>query len=241
MGQDKLVVITRPNDDARDFLEQVTVAGFSGLLAPMLDIIPQTFSVPDLCGYQGVIFTSARAVCLFSASTDVRDVPIFVVGSRTEDVAKGCGFLTVHCANGSGLDLADLIMETAHCGDDPFLHVRGRHVAVSIDDLISSAGIQVDHLVVYDAQAIESLDAEVLRVFHEKRVEAVTFFSRRTAQNFMSLVEKNNLGDLLFATKVLCISEAVLECVRSYRWADAYVSDRPNGPGMLALLKRVCS
>jgi uroporphyrinogen-III synthase len=231
-----LILITRPEDDALDYAAELQAEGFETLVAPMLVIVPTAFEQPDLSKYQALLFTSANAVRIFAEMVKSRVLPVFVVGPHTEKEARTQGFGNVISANGTGDELAVLVRTKITDKTKPLLHVRGAHAAKPLHILLAPDGIKVDLLTVYDSEKVSELSMEARSAIENNRVEAVTFFSKRTAQNFAALADSLNLKGI----KGLCLSNAVLECVQSCTWAKTYVAGTPDRAGMLALLRSVC-
>lgn len=235
------ILITRPEEDAKDFAEDVRQAGFQPLIAPMLNIAALKFDVPDLVDYQALLFTSANAVRVFTDRCDDRNIPVYTVGTRTAQVAQKAGFETVYSAEGTGLDLVDLVTAELRGEGGKLLHVRGVHVAVDVDDLLNDEGFGVDTLVVYEARPADDISAEIRGFIKAGDVEAVTFFSKRTAEQFIKLVQKHNLEGALTGIKSLCISASVLEYVQVLSWQETYKSVQPDRAALLELLKNTCT
>lgn len=233
------VLITRPEPEASDYAAELEVEGFSGLCAPMLALRDVGFEAPRLSSYAGLLLTSAQAVRYFIKRAQAAHIPVFCVGKHTAQAAREAGFSDVISLDGTGQDLAKHIAGLAGVEDKSFLHIHGRDVAYCIADDLMERGIIVDEIVVYEAVQAEKFSAEVAAAIRDKKVDIVTFFSKRTAEAFLACVAGEGLKEALCSIKVLSISPSVLECVRIYDWADAYVSETPDRAGMLKILKEI--
>lgn len=235
-----LVLITRPDGEARDYAATLEAEGFRSLGAPMLEIVPEDFDPPVLSECRAILFTSINGVRAFSARVTARSIPAYAVGQYTEAEARARGFSDIRTAAGTGVDLARLVAsENAQGGRKFFLHVRGDHAALALDDVLNAQGFPARRLVVYRSVPVSDFDEAALSALRGGRVMAVTFFSRRTAENFMKLAGRARLGETLKSIKALCISESVLECVRAGDWLGAHVCDSPDRDGMTRLLRRM--
>lgn len=235
-----LILITRPAAEARAYAAELEAEGFEVLLAPMLEIVPTDFEAPDLADCRGVLFTSVNGVRVFADRVSERAVPVYAVGPYTADEAWALGFTDVRAAGGTGADLERLVA-AEHSPDEGrfFLHVRGDHAALALDEALIARGFAARRLVVYKSVPVLDFEESVLSALRGGRVQAVTFFSRRTAENFMKLAALQRLDGVLESIKSLCISESVLECVRAGEWLGAYVCDRPDRNGMMRLLRQM--
>ncbi len=232
------VLITRPMPEAQGYARELCVSGFDVLCAPMLVVRERDFMTPHLPDYQGLVFTSAQAVRFFSNRVCGRDCRVFCVGDYTADVARDLGFSVVYSAAGVAADLLPLVQGYVD-GGRPFLHVRGEVVARDLSEDFAALGLDLCPLIVYGADYVETMAEDCLEAIRAHEVRAVTFFSKRTAVNFMRIVEAEGaLEDLRFI-KVLCISRGVVECVRAELWAGVDVAVHPDRHGMFELLQKL--
>ena len=101
-----IILITRPWAAAVRFADACRKAFGGGVaitLAPLMEIVPVPFAL-DLCGVQGLIFTSAAGVGCYATATGRRDVPAWCVGDQTAATARSIG-LVAHSAHGMAKDL----------------------------------------------------------------------------------------------------------------------------------------
>lgn len=237
-SQSSAVLITRPEEDALEYESELQNLGFKVLVDPMLVIKPVEFEPAPLDGFQGLLFTSAHAVRFFSEDVLERNIPVYVVGERTKAEVERFGYNTVFSADGTGVDLVELVKEHITDQDTLLVHVRGLDVARDLSEDLGREGFRVQKLIVYKAQDVDRLRDETLYALGSGALDAVTFFSKRTAQVFLRNVEEANLSGALADIKALCISESVLKCVQAFSWSGTYVAQRPNRQGMLELLQR---
>jgi uroporphyrinogen-III synthase len=117
------------------------------------------------------------------------------------------------------------------------LYVRGRDVAV--DMAAALPDFSLTPLIVYSANPAPSLAIALRAALGKNKIHAVSFFSKRSAKIFMETIAKEKLEASLGGIRALCISQSVLEYVQPEHWRQVYVSDTPDRPGMLALLKMI--
>lgn len=233
------ILITRPRGEAEKFAKEIEKEGFSALIAPMLEVVETPFALPDMGPYQGIILTSMHAARAVSVTKMQRDLPVFVVGAATEEILKNQNFTDVSSAGANAAALARLIAVTVADRTKPLLYIRGADISFPMRETLAAEGFQVDELIVYSAEKKEDFSEEVKAAMRQGAIDAVVFFSRRTAENFMALAQKNGLLPALARIKSLSISPAVLECVRNYTWAGTYSAARPDGAGMVNLIRSI--
>lgn len=232
-----LIVITRPEPDASDYAQELRNEGYTVFIEPMLKLEPVAFDVPDLSGFDGLLATSANALRFFiEGGGQIADVPVFCVGKHTEQVAKDLGFKTVFSVDGTGVDLLDYLINFDKADRQKFLHVCGRHVAFPLSRKLIDKGLECETLEVYVSVLVDGFSEEFIDALKSETISAVTFFSKRTSEAFVSNVRKSESESMFSSIKALSISEAVLECVRVLSWKAAHVSDSPDRAGMMKVI-----
>ncbi|MGB4107945.1 MAG: uroporphyrinogen-III synthase [Alphaproteobacteria bacterium] len=235
-----IILITRPVADADDFARDVQALGLNPLVEPMLGIVPVSYKPPVINAYPAIVFTSANGVRVFGCPPGAAEMPVFAVGAHTAGEVLKQGYQKVFTAAGDAADLAALVSKKLSHGPVRVLHVRGEHIAMPLDEMLKHDRITVDSVVVYTARSEDRFSPVCRDAIANGQAGAVTFFSRRTAENFVRLAEKEGLTQKLSGIKALCISDAVLQCVQDAEWAGAYSAEQPEKSSMLALLKSHC-
>lgn len=240
MRNKKIILITRPAEEARLFARRLRAEGFNVAVEPMLEIEHLDFKLPNMSSYQGLVFTSVNAVRALAARLGDKvkgfEGPCYCVGDRTAKEARAQGFLQAISAKGTADELIDLVCGRVEDKSLPLLYVCGHHTARPVDKLLRAHGYKVDTIVVYKAQAVRKLTPQCLAAIKAGKIEAVTFFSKRTVDTFIRELKKNGLLKELLKMKLLSISDSMLESVRPYKKARTYTADTPDAPGMMRLL-----
>ncbi len=219
-----IVLITRSEGNAAIYADSVRARGGEAVCEPMLRV-ESAGAIPDLSGYDGLIFTSMHAVDAFAAQSDRRDIKIFTVGDSTADHARAAGFKNIRSASGDARDLAALLERDA---PGKVLYLRGADVAQEFDG--------IDSCVVYKAHPVEKFTDSCALALAGNKISSVMFFSARGGAAFVECCRKGRLEGAVSGIKALCISEAVLESVSVLPWCATNVAHHPGRAGMLALL-----
>lgn len=246
-------LLTRPVDQGEAFIGHVFEAipdfqkGYGFLQLPMLDICALPFDLPS-GQFDGLIFTSVHAVRFFAQSLldhfDQRffEVPVYTVGRETEACALRAGFKHVLISAPDSAALSDMIngQESPNISHNlvrkRFLFVRGRHVSADFKETLNTEKFSIRSVVVYDAKATLFQSGQLESFLEGKSFPGVLFFSKRTAEVFYDNIQ--HCSELLNLKKVdaLCISNNVLEAVRSFWEGPVYASSTPDRQGMTRLL-----
>jgi len=232
-----LVLNTRPDTDSADLLAALDERGFSHLSAPMLNIIfPAQADPLDISIYQAVIFTSANGVRAFAKLTDDRSLPAYCVGDATARTCHDYGFDTVHSANGDIHDLAKLIRKMVDPANGFLFHPAARKTAGDLGQMLLADGYQIDRQTVYEAQESNTLPEDVIEALREHHIEAILFFSPRTAETFVKLVYSYKLERDLAGTSAICLSPAVQSKISDLTWHRTCVASQPTQEYLLSEL-----
>lgn len=229
------ILITRPYAQSQLYARELEEFGFSCLIEPMMEIELLAYDMPDMAKYQGLIFTSSNAVRDIAGRIEDKSLPVFCVGGQTAYSAKAAGFQNVLSADGAAEDLLKLVSNEVEKGQ-ALLHVRGYHTALPIHIMLKEQGIGVDLLTVYKAEHVEDFSEACKNAIKNDEIAMVPFFSRRTAKNFVRIVQENDLERHFSRIKALSISAAVLECVRSLDWNRTVVAQAPDKDHMTKAL-----
>lgn len=223
------ILITRAAEQAEIDCKFYHDHGIDTALCPMSEIADVPFSLPDWDDYDGLIFTSANGVHAYAKALAERSTEIFCVGKQTADAAAGYGFPEIHSAEGNAQSLLTMIKSNPDFSARHYLYLRGRDVSCDLEALLKDDGIACSSAIVYEAKLVDRLDEDMIHALKNNEIAAVSFLSRRSADNFVRLVRANDLEDALKCTKALCLSDAVLECVRVFEWASTHVSPVSDG------------
>ncbi|HEY8190064.1 MAG TPA: uroporphyrinogen-III synthase, partial [Micavibrio sp.] len=235
-----LILITRPREDAAETAAQIEAAGFDVLSAPMLEIHDTGIPLPNPSACQGLIFSSAHGVRSFmrrGPEAEFLSMPVFAVGDHTAREARQAGFADIRNASGTMKDLVGLVRDSM---TPPLrlLHVRGRDVRDDPAALLDrNAGWMIDGITLYAADPVETMPSDAMEVLAAGLVDAVLFYSARSAQAFASAVLKAGQPVDFAWTRAFCLSDSVVESIRRFNWADIRVASYPDNAGMMALIK----
>jgi len=233
------VLLTRPRDDALAFAAILQTRGYRTEIEPML-VIELIDAALDLEGAQAVLVTSANGVRALAAADSRRDITVFAVGDATARAACDAGYGSVESAGGDSRDLARLVADRLDPGAGKLLHVAGEAVAGDLAGALSGRGFAVERRVLYRARVARALSAATARLIADRAVDAVLFFSPRSARTFVSLAEAAGLAPACAGMAAVCLSPAVADAVRGggdgIAWGAVCVAGRPDRTALIEAL-----
>ena len=236
----KYVVITRAEEQAQHLHDLLFSEDIFSLICPLLFLKYNDIKYPDSCDIQAVILTSSRAIeAMIHADVLDRylDLRCFCVGGDTAQLARDNGFKKVHIGMGGAKGLSVLLGSTLKTDQGALFYPCGADVAYPLKADLEQNGYKVIERAVYQMQLSDGFSRLVLEALRDNEIGSVTFYSARTAEHFAQLVERHKIAGSLGQIKALCISQSVLEYVQHINWVSTHVADRPDGQGMVDLIK----
>ena len=229
------VLITRPAEDGEVLAELLHGHGFEPVVEPMMTIMP-TDAAPDFIGVQAVLLTSANGASALADKIAERDIPVFAVGDATAGTARNLGFRSVQSAAGDVGSLAVLVRDRLDPAAGALLHPAASDVAGDLAGTLNRHGFSVRRVVLYEARRAVEMSAATCRLLGEGAIDAALFFSPRTAQTFVILVNQAGLPSACADIDVLCLSAAVADAVQELPWRSVRIAERPETGALIAEL-----
>ncbi|MFQ5774296.1 MAG: uroporphyrinogen-III synthase [Kiloniellaceae bacterium] len=232
------VLVTRPEKDAQALAAALAARGHEVVVEPMLTVAPAegVETQLDLAGVQALLFTSANGARAFARLCEQRALPVFAVGEASAAAARAAGFAEVENAGGDVNDLARLVVERLSPEDGALFHGAGSKLAGDLQGTLEAAGFTVRRVTLYEARPAAALSDGLRAALAEGRLDAATFYSPRTAETFVRLVEKADLGAACARLAAVCLSEAVADKARALSWREVRVAGRPDREALLACI-----
>ena len=232
------IAVTRPEGAGGGFAAELAARGHEAVSAPLLDIHSLAAKLPELSGFQAVLLTSANALLDCGPESLAAARGVFAVGEATAAAARAAGARRVMPAEGDGESLAALVARACDPADGPLLYLCGRVRRVDLAGILRRAGFRVTELESYEARFPAALP-EILRTRLETDdLDAVSFFSPRTAESFVRLLGKTGLETACARLTALCLSAAVAAELENLAWRRVAVADTPSQEALLAALER---
>ncbi len=237
------VLVTRGQPEADLLARKLTALGHEALLEPLLETKVLAGDparlVGNLAGTQALLFTSANGVRAFAALNGTRSLPVFAVGDSTAAAARTAGFAAIESADGNVEDLAALVARRLDPAAGSLFHGAARQLAGDLQGALEAAGFTLRRAVLYEAVAATALSESTAVALSGGQVDAIMFFSPRTAQTFVRLAQARALDSSLGQCSALCLSAAVAEKIEALSWAGVLVAERPTQDALLAGLSRI--
>lgn len=233
-------VVRRFNTEYLNENEQMTIRPSIEdlfLFSPVINIEQQYNILPSADSILALIVTSKNSLTQQVLTAGYQSLPVYCVGIKVAEHLKNSGFTNILKIVPTVSALYQEVVTKG--GAKPYLYIRGADI--SFDITASMPPGSVLEVITYRAVAAKTLPLEVIESlesndFSCRSAQAVAFFSLRSAQIFIELTKTCADNASLKSLKALCISPRVLECVQPWFAPYVYVSETPDGAGMLNLV-----
>lgn len=241
--------ITRPIDDGERLAARLRDVGIESFLCPLLEPCFLTPPLPGADDIAGLIATSRNGLkALESAGLPFgyKDLPIFVVGPASAELASSLGFQDVRQpAEAGGAKALVPLLARAGSQAQPWLLLRGEDMAVDLQAHLADRDVQLLEIVMYrmgvPAALRNGLSPRLVRTIKSGTIEGVILMSSRTAAVYGEMMRTAKLEDEMSKMLHVCLSSAVADTLKGPHSTDPsllpiVISDRPD---LNALVERV--
>ena len=225
----KRIVVTRPREQAGEFVEQLEALGATVIEAPAIRIAPPDdfgpldAAVASAGTFDWIVFTSVNGVDSFMQRLplgpgDIRDlkgVRICAVGPGTADRLRQHGIKVELMPPEYGAEaVLDAIREAGPLDGKRVLMPRADVAREPLADHLRKSGAEVIEVTAYRSVPVEIDDPnepDIYRMLLDKQIDVVTFTSPSTVRRFLRLYGKDQAADLLASTIVASIGPVTAE------------------------------
>lgn len=214
----KKIVITRARAQASDLVSKLSKLGAACIEIPTIEISPAQDTTPlrsaveNLKNYDWIIFTSVNGVKFFFDTLNDMGKDVRALGH----LKFACiGPVTKECLKGHGI-ISDILPETyraesvikAFSGieikNKKVLLPRAKIARTILPEELTKMGAQIHEVTAYETRLNAEGKQELMELFKNREIDAVTFTSSSTVSNFMSFFdsedEKKLLNGVVFAS-----------------------------------------
>ncbi len=212
------ILITRPLIDAEDLMGRLFSLGHKIIHIPTLKVKPIINQEFDAKNYDAFIFTSANAIRNFKLLNEDKKKLCFCVGSITEKLVRQKGYLNTISAGGNVNALKNIILNSDFDKSMKIGYFCGDYISTDLDLDLKREGYLIDKVINYSSEKIVDLNNENEKILNNHPPDIIFVYSKRSAESFVELVKKYSLNGLMTGSRVLCISEKVLNVFKQLGW-----------------------
>ena len=217
------ILLTRPLKDSHELILRFQKLGHDVSHLPLIKIEKKDHEELNFSDYKGIIFTSSNSINFLDTKSIDKKINCFCVGSATEKNARSNGFLNVYSADGSVLNLKELILQNYNSSDGKLLYVSGEAVSTNLDEELIAEGYSVKRIVNYITKPIEKIDETFIDKLKLKMPEIVFVYSQNSAISFLNIIKNYQLVDLWMNTNLMCLSEKTSSILNEIKWKKIFL------------------
>ncbi len=230
----------RPEPDARRTAAALKAAGHDVLCSPILTVSAIAGATIPPGPWDAVIMTSAnaaRAIADHAGRDELLSCPVFVVGTRTAEVARSVGFSDVRSHGKDVVQLSRGMARLFHERNARCLYLAGADRAADLETDLMRDGIVVTTVVVYRALLADVFSDGVRQALASRTLDGALHYSPRSARAFLAAAHASGLESDARAVIHYCLSEAVAEPLRMATMPRIRIAEHPDEPSLFRLLE----
>ncbi len=215
------ILITRPLIDVEDNMGRLFSLGHKIIHMPTLKILPKNEKPINVEKYDAFIFTSANAVRNLNILKQDKKKICFCVGSITEKILRKQGYANTISAGGNVSALKNLIINSAEINKKSALaYFCGDNLTSDLDLELIKEGYNIDKIINYTSEKIIDLNEENKKIINNHPPDIIFVYSTRSAESFIEIAKNYGLHPLMTGSKVMCISNKVLQVFKKSNWKN---------------------
>ena len=234
------ILITRPQESSSALQDKLQRLGHHVITDPLIHIVPRNpkiifESLPP--SFEAIVTTSQHAIICLSKIIERRDFPLWCVGIESAKVAQDLGFQNIHWAEGSAENLlTQLLINITPNSPHPIIHLSGDVIRLDIAKSLQEQGVQAQRIIVYSTQEATAFSKETKNALETSILDAVLFFSPRTAHIFQNLCQASQLEKFCHSIKAVCLSDAIKTVIGKLPWQNIQVAKKTTTDDLLIAL-----
>ena len=243
------ILITRPIQSVEPLASILRDHGYNVLVEPIFSVRQSVTAQNHLekamknRHLQAIIVTSANAIRVLARISKIRTIPIITVGNTTRHVAQKYGFKTVHSAardvGGNVKTLIPYIKKHLNIAGGTLLYISGRTLSADLKGSLENDGFDVQQVILYETLPLEHFSSEIRDDFIYNQINAILFFSKRSASTFMDVAKRDNLVKYLQPIHAICLSEQIQKALPQACWAGTHHAHIPTRDAVVELLGEI--
>tara|TARA_B100000575_G_C23015558_1_gene584873 strand:+ start:179 stop:880 length:702 start_codon:yes stop_codon:yes gene_type:complete len=223
------ILITRPLLDSEDLMGKLFSLGHKIIHVPTLKISSAKLKPIDPAKYNAFIFTSANAVRSLKLTKTDKNKLCFCVGAITEKIVRQKGYINTISAGGTINALKNIITNSENLDKKKIMaYFCGDNISSDLDKELKEEGFQIEKIINYTSEKIEELNKDTNNLINHHPPDIIFVYSKRSAESFIDLTKKYSLNGLMTQSRVMCISEKVLNVFKQSGWKKLEVFEAGN-------------
>ena len=230
------IALMRPQNEAEATAAELAARGFEAVIAPAIEIRALPAAPPE-GRFEALVATSPRAFLALGDADRARlaRIPLYVVGARAARAARDAGLAPAGEPAVDAAALAERLARTLPSAAR-LLYLAGRDRKPTLEAALAAAGLAVQAVELYAAEAREAWRADEARAV--AACDGALHYSRRTAALAVALAARAGFAERFRAIDHFCLSADVAEPLVAGGAARIVCADAPDEARLIAALER---
>ena len=230
------IALMRAEDDSEATAAELAAREYEAVVAPVVEIRALPAAPPE-GRFDALVATSPRAIRVLRETDRFRlaTSPLHVAGARAAGAAREAGLALAGEPAADAAALAERLMRTLPPGAR-VLYLAGRDRKPSLEAALASAGLVVQTVELYAAEAREAWSARQARAVAV--CDGALHYSRRSAALAVALAARAGLAERFRALLHVCLSADVAEPLAADGAKRIVTAAAPDEAHLLAALER---
>ena len=99
-------------------------------------------------------------------------------------------------------------------------YICGDNITSDLDLELQKEGFQIEKIINYTSEKIKELNADTNNLIKDHPPDIIFVYSKRSAESFIDLAKKYSLNGLMTGSRVMCISEKVINVFKEAGWKN---------------------
>ena len=216
-----MLLLTRPMEESLRMAKKLERPVF---IEPLLEI--SFLPPPSLENISTLIVTSQNG--LRGLTTINPATTAYCVGESTGTIAKRMGFKNIHVAKHSVQSLLNLIRTKSPQELGEILYAAGETTTLDLEKILNPLGYAIKTEVVYKTTPLKKFSPALLGLLKDNKIRQVSFFSTKTAEVFMGLMNDHRLTPLYEKMEALSFSQHISNKLSQYPWGSIKTGINPT-------------
>lgn len=243
----KKIIITRARKQASDLVTMLSDLGADCIEAPSIKVVPpQDYdgmdrAIGQLEKYKWIVFTSVNGVDyffnrLFEKGLDVRSLHTMktaCIGPATAARLRGFGLNSDIIPENYRAESVVKAFEDQDVANTDILIPRAELARPVLPVELKKMGALVDEVVAYRTIEVAENADQLVEMLRSGEVDAVTFTSSSTVKNFVKVLPKDEMSELVKNVTVACIGPITAETASELGIEADICADSYTIPGLV--------
>ena len=232
------ILLNRPIFDSINLKQILEKKDHDVIVLPITKIIPIKVDIKFLLNISIYIFTSRNAIRSIDDTIFNKDLPVYVVGEGTAEEAKLKNFKKIIIGKGNVFSLCEKIRNDLNPNLENILYLSGKKISFDLLNYLKKYDYNVHRQICYETEELDILSENSKKIFVNKEIDAIAFYSKNTAKVFNKLIINSQISDKFHDIKAFCLSKDIASELDHFNRLNVFVSEKPNQQSFISLLDK---